>query len=183
MEQDLINLVDNAKNGSYKSFVKLYHKYRPLIWSTIYNIVKNVDVTDDLTSIVFTKAYQRLNTYTNHISFEHWLKTIAVNSSIDFIRKSKYEKLNNYIDDENYNFQVKDNYLSPEDEMIMKEKLDLIYKTLPTLKKKYRLYLEERLNGVSYKDIAEKYNTNEDNVKCVLNKARKTLKRIINNII
>lgn len=52
-------------------------------------VVKNTDIADDLTSVVFTKAYEKLSMYTQHISFNMWLKTIAVNASIDYIRRNK----------------------------------------------------------------------------------------------
>ena len=48
MTQDIINLVEQAKNGSERAFNKLYDKYYKTMWFTIYNIVKNRDVTEDL---------------------------------------------------------------------------------------------------------------------------------------
>ena len=57
MTQDIIDLVEQAKNGSERAFNKLYDKYYKTMWFTIYNIVKNRDVTEDLISVVFTKAF------------------------------------------------------------------------------------------------------------------------------
>lgn len=181
MKQEIITLVDQAKNGSEKAFSKLYDKYYKTIWFTIYNIVKNRDVTEDLISVVFTKAYLKLISYTEHISFEMWLKTIAVNSAIDYIRKMKYEKLNNYIDDEETTIQlynVGEN--SPEESLIVKEKLKLTLEAIPTLKKQYRELLQARIDGLSYKDISKKLAIDELTVKSNLNKARNLLKKKIN---
>lgn len=180
MKQDIINLVEQAKNGSERAFSKLYEKYYKTIWFTIYNIVKNRDVTEDLISVVFTKAYLKIESYTEHISYEMWLKTIAVNSSIDYIRRMKNEKLNNYIDDEETTIQLSDVEKSPEDSFIIKEKLKLTLEAIPTLKKKYRDLLEARLEGLSYKDIAKKLAIDELTVKSNLNKARTVLKKKIN---
>lgn len=74
MTQEIIDLIEQAKKGSQKAFSELYYRYKSNIWYTILNVVKNTDVADDLTSIVFTKAYEKLSTYVNHISFEMWLK-------------------------------------------------------------------------------------------------------------
>lgn len=180
MKQDVINLVEQAKNGSQRAFNKLYDKYYKTMWFTIYNIVKNKDVTEDLISVVFTKAYMKMDSYTEHISFEMWLKTIAVNSSIDYIRRMKNEKLNNYIDDEETTIQLSDVMNSPEEDAIIKERLKLTLEAIPTLKKNYRELIQSRIDGLSYKDIAEKLAMNELTVKSNLNKARNILKQKIN---
>lgn len=180
MTQEIIDLVEQAKNGSERAFNKLYNKYKQTIWFTIYDIVKNRDVADDLVSIVFTKAYLKKESYVDHISYEMWLKTIAVHSSIDYLRRMKNEQLNNYIDDEDNTIQLSDVEKSPEDNLVIKERLKLTLGAIPTLKKKYRELLQARLDGMSYKDIAEKLAMNELTVKSELNKARKILKQKTN---
>ena len=180
MTQEIIDLVEQAKSGSERAFNKLYEKYYNTVWFTIYNIVKNRDVTEDLISVVFTKAYFKMDSYTEHISYEMWLKTIAIRSAIDYLRKMKNEHLNNYIDDENNTIQLSDVVNSPEEELVLKEKLKLTLETIPTLKKKYRDLINARIEGKSYKDIAEQLAMNELTVKSELNKARKLLKQKTN---
>lgn len=182
MKQEIIELVEQAKSGSQKAFTELYYRYKQTIWFTIYNVVKNQDVADDITSIVFTKAYEKLQSYVNHISFEMWLKTIAVNSAIDFIRRTKKEQSNTYTDDENCTIQLSETDMSPEDKLILQEKLKLVEKALPLLKKKYRDLIELRMNGMSYKDMSEKLAINENTIKSMLNKARQKLKQKISII-
>ena len=180
MTQEIIDLVEQAKNGSERAFGKLYEKYYNTVWFTVYNIVKNRDVTEDLISVVFTKAYLKRESYTEHISYEMWLKTIAVHSSIDYLRRMKNEQLNNYIDDEDNTIQLSDVTNSPEDELVLKEKLKLTLEAIPTLKKKYRDLLQARIEGLSYKQIGERLAMNELTVKSELNKARSKLRQKTN---
>lgn len=180
MTQEIIDLVEQAKNGSERAFGKLYEKYYNTVWFTVYNIVKNRDVTEDLISVVFTKAYLKRESYTEHISYEMWLKTIAVHSSIDYLRRMKNEQLNNYIDDEDNTIQLSDVTNSPEDELVLKEKLKLTLEAIPTLKKKYRDLLQARMEGLSYKQIGERLAMNELTVKSELNKARSKLRQKTN---
>lgn len=177
MTQEIIDLVEQAKQGSQKAFSKLYDKYKTDIWYTIMGIVKNIDVADDLTSVVFTKAYEKLSMYTQHISFNMWLKTIAVNASIDYIRRNKKEQLNNYVDEDENPIQLSALEKSPEEDLILKEKLDIVLQAIPTLKKKYRDLINARIDGLSYKEIASKLAMNELAVKGDLNKARQKLKQ------
>lgn len=176
MKQEIIDLVEQARNNDERAFTTLYNKYYNTVWFTVYNIVKNRDVTEDLISVVFTKAFKKLPLYTEHISFEMWLKTIAVNSSIDYIRRMKNEKLNNYIDAEDNLIQLDDYSPSPEETMILKEKLKLVEIILPTLKKRYRDLITAKLEGKSYKDLSEQFALSEDKIKTDLHKARKQLK-------
>ena len=177
MTQEIIDLVEQAKNGSQLAFTKLYNTYNKMVWFTIFNIVKNNDVTDDLVSVVFTKAYKKLDSYVNHISFEMWLKTIAVNASIDYIRRNKKEQLNNYVDEDENPIQLSALERSPEEDLILKEKLDIVLQAIPTLKRKYRDLINARIDGLSYKEIANKLAMNELAVKGDLNKARQKLKQ------
>lgn len=182
MEQEIITLVEQAKKGSERAFNRLYRRYRPLIWKNTYNMVHNKDLTDDLVSIIFTKVYTKLDSYVNHISFEMWVKTIAVNTVIDYIRKYKNEKLNEYVDDEDCNIQLEGEELSPEDKSIYKEQLDLTISLIPTLKRTHREILLAKLDGLTYKEISKKLAIDENSVKSLLNKARQILKRKLNNI-
>lgn len=177
MTQEIIDLIEQAKKGSQKAFSELYYRYKSNIWYTILNVVKNTDVADDLTSIVFTKAYEKLSMYTQHISFNMWLKTIAVNASIDYIRRNKKEQLNNYVDEDENPIQLSALERSPEEDLILKEKLDIVLQAIPTLKKKYRDLINARIDGMSYKEIANKLAMNELAVKGDLNKARQKLKQ------
>lgn len=177
MTQEIIDLVEQAKQGSQKAFSKLYYKYKTDIWYTIMGVVKNTDVADDLTSVVFTKAYEKLSMYTQHISFNMWLKTIAVNASIDYIRRNKKEQLNNYVDEDENPIQLSALERSPEEDLILKEKLDIVLQAIPTLKKKYRDLINARIDGMPYKEIASKLAMNELAVKGDLNKARQKLKQ------
>ena len=180
MEQELITLVNDAKQGSIRAFTTLYNKFKSNVWFTIYNVVKNSDVADDLTSIVFTKAHAKLDTYVEHISFNMWLKTIAVNTAIDYIRRSKHERLNSYVDDEDCNIQLEDTCASPEEDMINKEQLKITLNAIPTLKKKYKDLIQARMEGLSYRQIAEKLAMTELAVRSDLNKARSKLRKKTN---
>jgi len=181
MTEETIKLIEQVRNGSDRAFSKLYKMFSTSIWITIYNVVKNKDVADDLVSIVFTKAFKKFDTYVEHISFEMWLKTIAVNTSIDYIRRTKNEKLNNYIDDDTVCLQINSLEKSPEDLMIMKQNMDIISKCIPQLRKRYRDLIQARMDGKSYKQISEELAIPEASLKSALSKARNKLKKLINN--
>ena len=106
-----------------------------------------------------------------------------LNTAIDYIRKYKNEQLNNYMDDEDCKMQLEGLEKSPEEKIILQEKIKIVNKVIPTLKKKYRDLIEARISGMTYKEMAEKFNLTELSVKSLLNKARQKLKTKFNKIV
>lgn len=176
--KDGINiLVDQAKQGDKKAFNKLYTKYNRLIRYIIYDIVKDDDLTKDLVSDTFLKAYERLGSYINPISFEAWLKTIAVNTTIDYLRASKDNKKNSSIDDEDNFILLEDDSKDPESNIIDNENLTLLRIALSRLRFKHRNILELRyFKNLSYKELSVMLGVPVGTIKSDLCKARHKLK-------
>lgn len=181
MKEEIKLLVEQARTGSQKAFSELYNTYKKTIWWTAYKIVKNIDVADDIMSIVFTKAYEKMDTFTNHISFEMWLKTITINTAIDYVRKNKKEQLNSYIDDEDNNIQLDDLDSSPEENLIGQQTAVIIDECIKRLKPRHRKLIELRLEGKSYQQIADQLALPLDSVKSCLSNARRRLRQLIDN--
>ncbi|GAA3765713.1 RNA polymerase sigma factor [Micromonospora maritima] len=77
-------LVTAAQNGNPDAFAELWRMYRPEIARMIYRRTSDPDLTDDLTSEVFLRAWRRLPTFTwRGNGFAGWLTTIARNLVID----------------------------------------------------------------------------------------------------
>ena len=176
--QQLFDLIKQAKEGKQSAFTKLYEKYNRIIYSTIYRIVNNKDAADDLLSVTFTKAFSKLDSYINNISFEMWLKTIAINSAIDFIRRSRQEKLNDSVDDETCLYEFVDTMFSnPEDNFIFKQEKKILDKLIPTLRYKDQELLRLRfVEEKSYREIASSLKIQEEAVKSQLAKAKQRLR-------
>lgn len=180
--KELAQIILDAKAGKQDAFTNLYNRYHKLIRYVVWNIVKNDDVADDLTLVTFTKAFQKIDTFVNNISFEMWLKTIAFNTSIDYIRRVKEENLNRYIDNENEFIQIESNTLNPEERIIKSEDLIALGDAMLLLRSRYRKLIELRYHqDLSYKEIAAELGIPEGTVKSDLNKAKKKLKEFFKN--
>lgn len=182
-KQQISELIKRAKEGKQIAFTKLYEKYKQTIYLTVYRIVNNKDAADDLLSITFVKAFSKLDSYVTNISFEMWLKTIAINSSIDYIRRTKKESANYWIDDSDNCFQLSDTAgYSPEEDYIFDETSSMLESALSRLRFKYRNIIELRsIQNLSYKQISEQLGLSESQVKSRLNKAREKLKQLLTN--
>ena len=83
-EQELVTLV---QNGNTEAFNPLVRKYQQKIYNLIYQRVGDRETAKDLCQEVFLKAWQALPRFKKQSGFYTWLYQIAVNCSIDFMRK------------------------------------------------------------------------------------------------
>jgi RNA polymerase sigma-70 factor (ECF subfamily) len=67
--------------------------YSDSISGVIYTIVKNEDVTREITQDVFIKAWNKADTYASEKGrFFTWILNIARNAAIDYTRSKKYKQ-------------------------------------------------------------------------------------------
>lgn len=157
------------------AFTKLYNKYHNSVRYVIWNIVKNNDVTDDLLSVTFTKAFMKLDTYVNYMSFNMWLKKIASNTAIDFIRRTKQSSDDLYMDSDDSYFQLGATEPSPEQNMIQQQSIERTKEGLKKIRTKYRKIIEMRIAEKSYREISDTLNIPMGTVKSEFHKAKKAL--------
>jgi RNA polymerase sigma-70 factor (ECF subfamily) len=84
-------LIAQYRSGSEAAFEKLVNKYKSRVYTTIYLIVKDQGVAEDLLQDVFVKVVHTLSAdgYNEEGKFQPWLMRIAHNLAIDFFRKRK----------------------------------------------------------------------------------------------
>lgn len=177
MKEEEKILIEEAKHGSKKAFKALYDKYYRLIRYIIFDATKDEELTADLTSVTFVKAYERLHYFVETISFEAWLKTIAINTVIDHFRREKNKQNSYSIDDEDNTIQIPtDN--DPETDFIKSESIEILKCALTRLRTKYRRLLELRyFDNLSYEELSAKLGIPVGTVKSDLNKAKHKLKQ------
>lgn len=90
-EQEL-ELISRARKGEVEAFMSLARNYEKPIFRLIYRLTGNREDAADLTQETLLKAYVGLNKYRGHSSFHTWLHRIAVNETLNFIKRSGKEK-------------------------------------------------------------------------------------------
>lgn len=71
------------------SFEELVIQYQDIVYNTILGIVQQEEDAEELTQDVFLKVYESVDTFRGDAKLSTWLYRIAVNKSIDFLRKQK----------------------------------------------------------------------------------------------
>ena len=80
-------LVSRAQAGDATAFDDLVVKYSPRLYGLIYNMTSNHEDTNDMLLDVFAKAYRAIKGFRGKSSFYTWIHTIAVNMTLNFLKK------------------------------------------------------------------------------------------------
>ena len=179
-ENELIKLIIQGEREKFGIFVE---KYQQLVFRTCMGFVHNKDDADDLTQDVFIQAYQSLPEFKMKSAFSTWLYRIAVNASLNKIRKSAgksfIHRLESFFGSENQmtgQFPAFDTD-DPENIIIKQEHSQWIQKALDSLPENQRTAIVlSKYDDLSQKEIAEIMNTTEGAVEAFLQRAKKNLR-------
>lgn len=81
-------LVAEALGGNALSFQLLVERYQDRIFALARHYTKSAVEVEDIAQDTFLKVYRRLDTFQRQSSFSTWLYRIAVNTALDFLKRS-----------------------------------------------------------------------------------------------
>jgi RNA polymerase sigma factor (sigma-70 family) len=82
-----LDLVARTQAGDARAFDELVVKYTPRLYGLVYNMTSNHEDANDLLQDVFAKAFRSISGFRGKSSFYTWIHSIAVNMTINFLKK------------------------------------------------------------------------------------------------
>ncbi|MBV9987078.1 MAG: RNA polymerase sigma factor [Chitinophagaceae bacterium] len=82
-------LVEKCKKGDPSGYTGLYHRHSKEVYNTIYRLVNHTAEAEDLLQESFIAAFQNIDRFEFTGGFRAWIKRIAINKSITWMRKRK----------------------------------------------------------------------------------------------
>ena len=82
-------LMQNIKNGDMEAFDILVRRWENRLFNVIYRITGDFETSRDIRQEVFLRVYQSAKGYRSDGHFSTWLYRIAINCSINELRKRK----------------------------------------------------------------------------------------------
>ncbi|HPE58237.1 MAG TPA: sigma-70 family RNA polymerase sigma factor [Bacteroidales bacterium] len=175
-------------DGNQHAYAELMKNYRDSLYFMLLKMTNNPHDAEDLTIEAFGKAFKKLHQYTPDYAFSTWLFKIASNNCIDFIRKKKKYTFSidkNYDDEETGTElanKIPAEVLDPEEDLMKKQRIQLMREVVEKLKPHYRTLIELRyFKEFSYDEIATELNLPLGTVKAQLFRAREFLYQILKN--
>jgi RNA polymerase sigma-70 factor (ECF subfamily) len=186
---DDIMLVKRAQNGDLEAYDELIRRYQERIYTIIYNMTSNHDVTDDLAQETFIKAFKALKSFKCDSSFYTWLYRIAVNITLNYIKQQK-GKIQMSLNDIDLNVEHHPDMVSfvsektPLRDIGLNELQEKLNEALSKLSEKHRLVVVlHDIEGMSHEEIAKILDCNVGTVRSRLFYARQQLQQFLSEYI
>jgi RNA polymerase sigma-70 factor (ECF subfamily) len=85
-------LVRRTQAGEAQAFDELILRFSPRLYGLVYHMTSSHEDTNDLLQDIFSKAYRSIKGFQGKSSFYTWMHTIAVNMTINFLKKRNRRK-------------------------------------------------------------------------------------------
>lgn len=178
-------LIAQYRNGSEAAFDLLVDRYQSKVFTTIYLIVKDQEIAEDLLQDVFVKVVQTIHSdrYSEEGKFQPWLMRIAHNLAIDHFRKAKRYPTILMDDGSNLFNSLQFAESSIEDHRVREETLEMVKKLIEELPEAQKEVLVMRhYLDLSFQEIADhtgvSINTALGRMRYALIHLRKKMKQI-----
>lgn len=172
-----------SSNGHHLSeFSELYHQYYPKLFAYVYGRVQDRELSLDLVSDVFEKAFMKKEFLRSQDAFGSWLFTIARNEVASHWRKEKPAA--KAIQDAAWETELNHQPRSPEETLLHKERIDHLSVLLRQLPPREQEIISLKFDAeITNREIAAVLNTSEVNVRVTifraLHKLRQRMERTV----
>lgn len=174
-----IGLIKSAQAGDEYAFTKLFNKYKHFVDSILTTYIGDRDEARDITNIVFLKVHSKLSKFTDYSSFGGWLRILAKNTAIDYLRTVKdSSKLDEgvFVDSSSILQCTERNII---DDVTYQQLLQLIEDIAPSYREVSVMYYRD---GMSIAEISKALHVSKGTIKSKLHRMRIKLKNYLEHV-
>lgn len=166
------SLVARAQGGDAAAFEELVGRHHEAIFNLAFRMLLESDEAEGVTQTVFVKVYEKLADYDSSHLFFSWVYRIAVNESIDRIRRRKKQVA---LDPE-----MVSGAPTPEEGHERRELIERVDRAVNTLPPELRVVIVMRhFEDLSYREMGYVLGIPEKTVKSRLYSARRRLATLL----
>jgi len=172
-EQDIDNIIDGCKNHDRKAQEQLYRRFYRVMMTLCLRYTKNETDALEVLNTGFYKVFKNIAKYDpSRASVYTWIRTIIINSCLDFIKK-KGSQIEAKEIDSAISVDIPPDIIS---KMSANEILQLVRQLAPATQAVFNLYIIE---GYNHNEIANLMKISTGTSKWHLSEARKKLQKLI----
>ena len=171
-------LVERYRAGDRTAFTELVIRYQRPIYNAAFWVLRNAEDANDIAQDVFLKVAERLDDYDPRYKFFSWIYRIAVNASLNMLRRNGREES---LDDD-AEFAAADS-ANPERQLGDAQVAARVRSALMRLSTNDRMVLTLRhFSECSYEEIGEILDLDEKTVKSRLFEARRRMRGLLQDL-
>ena len=163
-------LVEDARLGDSDAFGELVKRYERRLIRVIMRFVRDPDLAEDLAQETFLRVYERLEQFDAARRFSPWLFRIAVNLTLDHLRRRKRRIWGALFSDSGRDRWPDPSVDDPRTALDLRQEISRVIEQIP---EKYRIVLVLRdLESFSTSEISAILNRREATIRWRLAEAR-----------
>lgn len=182
-------LVARVQGGDMAAYDELIRRNQRKIYQLVYHMTANREDAEDLTQDVFVKAYKVLSQFKGDSSFYTWVYRIAVNQTINYLKKRNRRSAIS-LDDLDQAVERDPGYVelrareSTVRDVTLSELQKKLNEALQTLSEKHRtVAVLHDIQGIPKEEIGKMIGCSEGTVKSRLFYARRELQKQLSEFV
>ncbi len=177
-------MLERLRNGDERAFKLLVESYQRMVFGTCYAIVHCTDDADDVAQEVFIEVFRSMQQFKGEARLSTWMYRIAVNKSLNHLRKNRYRRLLKPFEDILGSVVSMPTNELASDRVESQERSDILHRTIDSLPKNQRIaFLLNKYEMLSYKEIADVMETSIPGVESLLHRAKSNLRKKLANYL
>lgn len=179
------DLVARSRSGDMEAYAKLIERHEGRVHALVCQYVGQDEEARDLARDVFLKAYRSLDRFHGKAKFSSWVCRIAINRSIDYIRRRKHIRIDSLDEplgagDGEIERDIPDPSEGPAEEIERRELADRIRTAIHQLSPKLQeVTVLREYGGLSIDEIAQTLGLSDGTVKSRIFRARERLRELL----
>jgi len=170
-------LLEAVKNGDCESFNPLIERYKLALYKVMYRMVLNRDDAEDLVEEAFIKAYRSIKKFDTSRPFYTWVRRIAVNNAINFLKKERRKMIQPLEFVEKRLSDDRQDPVAMTEQKMLRERINRAMALLP---EEFRTIISLKVEeDLSYDEISRALKIPKGTVMSRLARARQKLRQIL----
>lgn len=183
-------LIDRILGGERESFRILVQRYHTKVINICIGLVHNYQDAEDIAQDVFIEIFQSLGRFRRQSTLYTWIYRIAVNKSINFLRKAKLRRYAGSLEKMFFSPSGTSQKIemhpasdcTPTEILVNKEKALALHQAIDSLPLNQRIaFTLHKYEDLSYKDVAETMELSLSAVESLIHRAKLNLQRKLIN--
>ncbi|MEO7306053.1 MAG: RNA polymerase sigma factor [Ferruginibacter sp.] len=180
-------LVLGLRHGEEPAFKELVNQFQDRVFNTALGLLQHHTEAEDIAQEVFIQVFRSIQQFKGDSHLSTWIYRITVTKSLDHLRSKKRKKRFGFISslfgNDNKPLHEPGDFNHPGVLQENKEDAALLFKMIRQLPDNQRTaFILNKVEELSYREIAAILNTTEGAVDSLLQRAKKNLRKKLNEL-
>jgi RNA polymerase sigma-70 factor (ECF subfamily) len=175
--------IAELKAGDSGAFRQLVEEFKDRVYNTVLGVLQNKEEAQDVTQEVFTEVYQSIARFKGDAKLSTWIYRIALSKAYDVVRRKNRKKrfafVQSLFGEEGDMIEAEQGeFAHPGVQLENKERAAILFGAIEKLAENQKTaFLLNKLEGLSYAEIAEIMNVTVPAVESLLFRAKQNLQK------